>query len=401
MKHALIVCLSLLAFGTASAQKALLKEVGSAMAKDATTYPNNIQRLTPAFTNPETAEFVDTWYTAGKGAFDFYDKQQVMLQMKQDVDKKTLGHALLDGYGYFLKALPLDSIPDAKGKIKPKRSKDILKLIKGHHNDFFNAALYMWDVQDYKGAVDAWDLYLTLPDNALYALTAIPDSTKAEITFNKGIGYSLLKDDQAALNAFKDAIAQGYTQKNAFDYAIAAASSLQQPSEMAAIAKQAYPLYGKEDSHYIGYIVNELIQSKKFAEADDMLNKYIQAEPNNAQLYFVKGILLESEEKPDQALQAYKKSLALNPNDAQAQFRVGYILYQDALKLDQDVPADMKQADYKVYRADKVDPVLKEAASYLEKSLLNDDTVTDSRTVLRSIYYNLNDDENYKRVSEM
>ena len=35
-------------------------------------------------------------------------------------------------------------------------------------------------------------------------------------------------------------------------------------------------------------MVNNLIDKKQFAEADALIDKYIAADPNNAQLYFVK-----------------------------------------------------------------------------------------------------------------
>ena len=61
----------------------------------------------------------------------------------------------------------------------------------------------------------------------------------------------------------------------------------------------------------------------------------------------------------------------------------------------------MTQEQYNAFRAEKVDPLFKEAAPYLEKVLQLDETMSDARQVLRSIYYNLNDEANLKRIETM
>ncbi|MDE6628230.1 MAG: hypothetical protein K2K36_02545, partial [Muribaculaceae bacterium] len=244
----------------------------------------------------------------------------------------------------------------------------------------------------------------TLPDNPVFAkagLKAPADSIIAEVYYNMGIGNSLVQNNEAALKNFKDAIAKGFTQKNAYDYAISAASQLQKPEEMAAIAEQAYAIYGKEDSRYIGFMINNLIDKKEYNKADALIDKYIAEDPNNAQLYFVKGVLLDSEEKPAESMAVYKKALELDPNNANVLMQYGYKLYQQACDRDQNESANMSNEQYNAFRANTIDPMLKEAAGYLEKAYELDDNLSDARQVLRSIYYNLKDEDNLKRVEAM
>ena len=403
MKKISVLGLCLLTLGTASAQKQLVKEVEREMKGNAASYPESVKKLAPAFTNQETATDAFTFYVAGKGAFDYYDQQSVFAQMGKEVNKKQIGLSILEGYDYMNKALPLDTIVDAKGKVKTKYSKDIVKNVAAHYNDFNNAALYLWESEDYSNAVKAWELYTTLPSNPVYAknIKAPADTLMAEIMYNMGIGNSLAQNNEAALKDFRNAIAHGYTKKNAYDYAISAASQLQNPQAMAEIAEEAYALYGKEDSRYIGYMINNLIDKKEYAKADALIDKYIAEDPGNAQLYFVKGVLCDSEGKPEASVGAYKKAIDLDPNNASALMQYGYKLYQQACDIDQNEGGNMSNQEYNNFRATKVDPLLKEAAGYLEKAYEIDDTMSDARQVLRSIYYNLNDEENLKRVENM
>ena len=395
MKKITFLGISLTCALTAFGQMQVVKDAERAMKSAPEKYPQNIEALKPAMTNPETAEQAYTWFVAGKGAFDFFDKE---------VDKKALGHSLIDGYGYFQKALPLDTVVDAKGKTKTKYSKDMVKMIVGHYNDFSNAALYLWEVEDYAGAVEAWDLFVENRNNPVLVkngLKAQPDSIYGEILFNMGIGNSLLQNNEGALKNFKDAISMGYTKKNAFDYAISAASSMNNAAEMAAIAEQAYPIYGAEDSRYIGYIINNYLDKKDFAVADAMIDKYLAADPDNAQLYFVKGVVLETENKNAEAKEAYKKAVELDPKNANALFRIGYTLYQEACAIDEQEGGGLNNEEYKKLRETRIDPLFREASKYIEESYKLDDQNSDARSVLRSIYYNLNDEENLKRVEAM
>ena len=404
MKKISLISLGLMTATCAMAQQSLVKEVERNLKSAPETYPAEIQKLQPAFTDTESATDAYTWFVAGKGAVDFFDNQQVLLQMgKGDVDKKAVGHALVDGFGYFEKALPLDSVVDQKGKVKTKYSKKIKEMAQGHYLDLQNAAVYMWDAEDYPGAVEAWQLFVDGRNNPLVAEKAkqFADTVYGNIYYNMGIGNSLAKNPEAALNNFKQAIATGYTEKNAFDYGIAAAAELQNPAEMAALAEQAYKLYGEEDARYIGYIINNYIDKKQFSEANALLDKYLIEEPNNSQLYYVKGVLCDTEGKTDECLAAFRKAVQLDDKNARAFLQLGYQLCKQGDAIDEAEGAGLSNADYSKLRATKIDPLYKEAAQYLENAYSIDNELDDARTLLRSIYYKLNDEENLKRVENM
>ncbi|MBD5226112.1 MAG: hypothetical protein HDS68_09180 [Bacteroidales bacterium] len=402
-KISAILGVCLLASGSAFAQKSLVKEVDRDFKNNPENYPETVRKLTPAFTNEESANDPFTYVVPGKAAFEYFAKKGIKAQMGQNVNKKQLGEAPLQGFEYLCKALPLDSLPDEKGKIKPKYSKDIIKTIGENYTNFQNAALFLWEAEDYANAVKAWELYVTLPQNPTFAnaIKAPADTIVREIYYNMGIGNSLCQNNEAALENFKTAIALGYTEKNAYDYAISAASQLQNYAEMAAISEQAYALYGSEDNRYIGFMINDLIDKKEFAKASALIDKYIAEDPNNAQLYFVKGVVSDAEGKPEESMAAYKQALTIDDTNANANMQYGYKLYQKACDMDQNETSDMKASEYNEFRSTKVDPMLREAATYLEKAYQLDDNMTDARSVLRSIYYNLNDEENLKRVENM
>lgn len=405
MKKITVLGVCLFAGLTAMAQESLVKDVERTMKSSADQYPSQIEKLKPAFTNPETAETPYVWFVAGKGGMDFYDNQEVMKKMGKDVDDKATGNALMNSFDYLIKSMTLDSIPDEKGKIKPKYSKDAVKLIKSHHNDLNNAAVNLWQIQDYPDAYKAWDMYMTLPSNPVLganAPAALPDSTASDIYYNMGLAAWQANNFDNALNAFDNAIAKGYNKKNIYDYAIAVAYNKNHDSEkMAHYAEMAYPLYGAEDNSYIGYMINDKIAKKQFGEAQSMLEKYIAADPGNSQLYYVMGVLYDSQENADKAMEYYKKAIDINPENAQALLQYGRQICNKAFKLDDEI-SSLPSSEYNDLRTNKVNPLFKEATTYLEKAYsIDPDNMGDALSLLRNCYYNIGDEENLKRIEGM
>lgn len=405
MKKITLLGACLFAGLTAMAQESLVKEVERTMKSSADQYPTQIEKLKPAFTNAETAEQPYVWFVAGKGGMDFFDNQEVMKKMGKEVDDKATGNALMNSFDYLIKSMTLDSIPNEKGKIKPKYSKDAVKLIKDHHNDLNTAAVNMWQIQDYPDAYKAWEMYVTLPSNPVLgenAPAALPDSTASDIYYNMGLAAWQANNFDNALDAFDHAIANGYTKKNIYDYAIAVAYNNNHDAEkMAYYAAQAYPLYGNEDNSYIGYMINDKIAKKEFGEAQTMLEKYIQDDPTNAQLYYVMGVLYDSQENSDKAMENYKKAIEINPENAQALLQYGRQICNKAFKLD-DEYTSLPSAEYNEHRLNEVNPLFKEATQYLEKAYsLDPDNMGDALSLLRNCYYNLGDEENLKRIEQM
>ena len=76
MKKQLFFGLCLAAAISATAQISAVKEA-ERDAKDG-NYAAAIEKLTPAFTHPETAQDAKTWFIAGKAGFDFYDNQYAL-----------------------------------------------------------------------------------------------------------------------------------------------------------------------------------------------------------------------------------------------------------------------------------------------------------------------------------
>lgn len=384
---------------TATAQVNAVKEAERA-AKDG-NYKAAMELLQPAFTNEETANDAKTWFVAGKAGFDFYDNQYALKSIGKEADAKAMGAALINSYGYLTKALPLDSLPNEKGKIKPRFSKEIVKLIQSHYNDFNNAAIFMWEAQDWQGAYDAWNVLINAPSDPVLganAPKAYADSTLAEIIYNQGLAAWQMDSLSMSLACFEKAIEKGYSKKQVFDYAINHAAQLRDNEKVYQLAEQAYKLHGSENPLYLQLMINGRIEHEQYDEARQMLDDAIAANPDDAQLYYVKGILEESQKNNEEAYKMYEIAIEKNPELAQAQYALGRSICTKAYKIN-DEAVNKPNAEYQKIREEQVNPLFRKAAEHLERALeIDPDNSHDVRVYLKNIYYNLGDDANLKRI---
>ena len=89
-KMILFAAAAIMAFG-ASAQMSLVKDLEKkAASNDVNAMMEVLQSIEPALTNPESANNVLTWYTAGKAAFGLFDEMYKVQLLKPDVPSQIV-----------------------------------------------------------------------------------------------------------------------------------------------------------------------------------------------------------------------------------------------------------------------------------------------------------------------
>ncbi len=415
MKKIFLLGLCLASVAGVSAQKNLVKEIeGKAKGFNA-DYVEARKMLAPALTNDETKDDAYTWYVAGSIEYGDYDNNIAKRAVGQQPDEKGMGESLVKGYEYFMTAFPLDSIVEVKKsgepklnkdgspKIKTKYSKDMAKKIAVHYGDYAAGGQFLWEARDYEGAYKAWAIYTSLPDNKSLgseAPKAFPDSIVNQIWYFQGLAAWQAGKLDEALAAFDQAEAKGYNEPSLYDYAIGVANQKQDNDLIVAYAKRGNKVHGDSISRFLSIIINDKINNEKYDEAQTLLDQAIAVSPNNAELYDVRGVLYQNKKDLVAARKDFEKAVALDGNYMKAQLDLGRVIYAEAAALEEANP-NVDQATYNALRAEKIDPLLKEAIPYLEKALNDDNTVSDARRLLRSIYYTLDDEANLKRIEAM
>ena len=405
MKVLIILLIAVVDVVAVSAQKRRVEEVKqdmNSLSLSIDNYTNALNKIKPALADAESKDEAETWFVAGKIAYGKYDKYRVLKSIGKGVDEKAMGDALLLGYEYMQTALRLDSVPerDKKGevkinkstglpKIKTKYSKDIHKIILSHYNDYkLVGRIFYVSSQDFHKAFKAWDVYTSMPDNETYSSlrAMVTDSVIGEYRFYQGIVAKMDEKYNDALNSFFKALDKGYTKKDVFDYAISCAEHEKNDSVLVKVVKEAYMRYGKDDSRYIGILINYAINNKKYDIATVIIDKAIADNPNNAQYYDLNGVLLENQNgRIDESYQYFKRAVELDESFIKANFDMGRYYYNMALK----------ETD-----AAKAKELLAKAMPFMEKVLAAEPQNRAAKDALKAIYYNLNNSEKLQSLGE-
>ena len=354
---------------SASAQMSLVKD----LAKKATSgnvmeMATVLDQIEPAFTNPESANDVFTWYTAGKAAFGIYDEMYKMKIMQQPVDDKMMNQALSAGFEFFQKALPLDSVveldkagapklnKDGSKKVKTKYSKEIISALTAHMGDIANAGNVYLQASDWENAAHAFGNYADIASSpfAIANGVAAADSTLSQVRFFQGYSQYQIKDYADAYENFTKARKLGYTDNNIVDF---------QTSSLA-------------------NMVQGMLDNNEYDKAYNFIDNALSADPNNGTLHDIKGFTVELKVGVDAALPFYRKATEVDPTYANGFFDVGRCLYLQAQKIiDENPNATNSQL------IPKIKPIYDDAIPFLKKaSELNPDD-TKAKNVLDDILY--------------
>ncbi len=283
-----------------------------------------------AIADPSTANDAYTYFTGGEVEFKAYDKgiQAGMINPNDPAaNKEKMAEELLNGYDLFLKAVPLDQLPNEKGEIKPKYTKDIIGKISGHSADFFNSGAAMWEAKRfYPEAYKCFFIFGELPDMELLGNKApkTPDADRAQAYFNAGIAaYSGNAVNEAA-DAFHKAQKLGFEDPNAYIYELACWQNIAQTDSVRQeeaqnrifeTAKAGYEKYGMAQPVFLNNLVNTFVLDEKYDKALETINNLMPANPDNSNLLGLRGFVYDRAGNDDASIADYQAAVALTDCD--------------------------------------------------------------------------------------
>ena len=399
MKKISLLALGLVAGLTVSAQPDVVKNAEGLLKSK--KYQEALEAVKPALSNPETSETAAPWFIAGKASQGLWDDAFVAIMTGQQLPEdqtKAACHNLLDAYNYYVKALPLDSKPDAKGKVKQKYTKEIRKTIGENYKGYFQAGLDLYNNKDYPGAYEAWDLYVNLPQNAnadQKAFVADADTIVGQIAFYQALAAYLEKNFENSLLKVNQALDKGYKDRDLFIVGIEAADSVKDEAAQSRLAAEGNANYGSYDISFLASIVNAQLQKENYPACYEAINQSMNIAANDSiksLLYNITAIINEREGKIDEAKANLEKSISLNPKNAKSYFDMGRLI--------QNSVADQEDNADETTRQNVLAPELVKAAGYYEKSFDIDDNQTALPGHIYRLYYSLNHSYNLSQYAD-
>lgn len=305
MKKCITLAMCCMAFLAMNAQKAVVDQAKKLSGKvDKIEEARSL--INQAIQNPETSGDALTYYTAGKIEWDAYDKNNATRSTNPDaVDPLAMSDELLNGYNYFVKVFPLDQIPNEKGEVKPKYTKELQKKIADKINNFFDAgAIYYGAKKYYPEAYKAFMIYGDMPDLQILGdkSPVVADTLRAAAYFNAGLAaWSGNELDDAAV-AFQKARLNNYTEPEAYIYEIACWQNIEQTDEsreneardkILDAAQAGFNKFGMAQPVFLNNMVNSMMNADKGNEALNIVNTALASYPDNATIYGLRAYVYD------------------------------------------------------------------------------------------------------------
>lgn len=353
-----------------------------------------------AMENPETKNDARTYYIAGKIEFDAYDngiKTKMINPNDASVQPDVMGKELLDGYNYFVMALPLDSLPNEKGQVKPRFSKDIYNKIIGHESDFFTVGGDYYNAKMfYPQAYEAFMLYGDLPTVLLGGKGGQNASNEQIATayFNAGLAAYSGNEVEKSAEAFRKARLAGYEQPEAYIYEIACLQNIAQTDESRAadaqkkimdVATAGNAKFGFEQPIFFNNIINSLVSDNQLDAAIAQINDMIAANPDKPALYGLRGYVYDRAEKNDLSEADYRKAASLPDVDYETLKNASKKLYRIGAEKLNSVEGTSPEAN--ATRQNIKTNYFEQAKKYAEQALPMSNGDPDLENVIESIDY--------------
>ncbi|MDR0812094.1 MAG: hypothetical protein LBN23_07495 [Paludibacter sp.] len=388
-----------------NAQKANVSKAKAKLGAETPDFAAARELIKSALEDPTTKDQSTTWYVAGEIGYKENTEIYKLAITGKPYDKDKKGQAVMESYGYFLKAYELDGLPDEKGKIKPKHQKDIKIKIKEYYTDqqalFAYGAYLLQDKKDYAGTIKVFETYLGIPD-----LPFLKDELKKDTTYYMIEYFTMIASYNAELHDktiayLQDLRDKGYEEINIHQFLYQ--ELIQEKKDTVAatdVLKAGFQKYPQEP-WFLQKLINYYIDTYNGKEAIPYLEQAIAKYPEVAEYYFVKGSLDENFGNIEEAQKDFEKALTLDPNLASAHYGIGRLIYNKAVEMTK-AANDIDAKDKKAYDAAKAKAKAEfaKALPYVEKAYSIDNSNPEFRDTLKTLYYNLGMDEKYDALSK-
>lgn len=394
MKRVLLTVALCVAASASFAQKKVVSEAQSIAKGSNADFGEARTLIKGALENPETKDDAKTWYVAGFIEDQQFNAERAKQILGQQPNEPVMYEALYGILPYFQKAYELDQLPNEKGKVKPKYTKDIKSILSANHVYLFNGGAYYFDKQEYKKAYDFFNQYVEISELPMFegTQTAEKDSTFMTVQFYAAAAASLAKDSRLAISALERAKNTPYRQYDVYQYLCYEYGEARTAQDSVMLEKtfeegmQVFP----DSAFFLNNLINTYIYSNRNEKALEMVNVAIQKNPNDANLYNVMGRVYETGLKDyANAEKNFQIALEKDPNLTDALSNIGRIYYNQGVnKLSE---ANMIN-DSKKYQEElgMAKDLFKKALPYYKKAHEAEPEKMDNMIALRGIYYNLN-----------
>lgn len=343
--------------------------------------------------NAQYADKAHAWFASGNIEHKLFESEytkMVLPTVKADTAK--MFDALLNELPYFKKALALDSIPNAKGKVELRFTPKVKEILSYDHKFLLNAGYFYLQKENYDKSLKAFSNYLQIREMPLF--NDVPEMKVVDSALMDARYYAIAAAYQ--IKDYKKVIADAtkyksmkYNQNNIYQMLASSYVSSGDTTKYLEVLKEGAELFN--DSYYLGNIVNVYSLQNKLDDAITFLKKAIEKTPKNALFLNAMGSLFERKDDYKTAGEWYEKILAFDADNFDANYNLARSYYNQAVVL-------LSQPTLTKLDKDKAMDLYRKSLPYFEKAYSKDKKKV--YYVLSSVYNALGMEKEYNEVMD-
>lgn len=297
---------------------------------------------------------------------------------------------LENAYSSFQRAIQIEEEGEDRGFFgnlfggsQERRIMDAFPRLSGQ---FVSQAVLQYEDADYDKAYESFKLAVEVADSPFHE-----EPVDTGLVYNTGFVAQLAGKHQESVPYLERAKEMGYGGGTVYILLKEAYMEMDDLENAEQILQEGFQNY-PDDNAVLTELVNfYLVVTEDADAAFEYLQIAIEQEPNNPTFYFAQGALYERMDEPEKAKESYEKSISIDPDYFDANYNMGVLFYNEAVRLLEAANEIMDNVEYEKAR-DAAYDVLREAIPYLERAHLsnpdhpNQEAVMDT---LRIIYYRL------------
>ena len=300
--------------------------------------------------------------------------------------KSIVPDALAKAQEAYLKAYEIDKTLEPKVKEGIKKIADAYKEAAG---DAFAVGKYK------EGAELFEDAYKV-------SLLPVYNVTDTISVFNAGMLYTTSKMFKEGTECLQKALDLGYDNNGETSYYLSISlMSLDKNDEAEKVLMSAITKYPKNVKIVENLLNLYATTGKDASSITPVVEKAVEADPKNPALYEGLGRIYDKLGEQDKAIEAFKKTVELMPNDFASNFNLGLLI----IKKGDAVNAEMRKKPFvsteeseKDYKA--VNDVFRESVAPLEKAYQLNPKDINTLELLKNVCFRLREDEGMKAKFE-
>lgn len=294
------------------------------------------------------------------------------------VDKPIVNNPLPIAYNAYLKALSLD--------VKGKKQKKIGEGLKEVRRLMFNEGVNSYMQGRYGEAAES------LEESKRVAGHALVNETDTIGAYYAGLARYQNGDKEEAMKHFKEAIDLGYTNKGELVCTFYQVSKeVGKIEEGKALLESYVSKFPGQKCLMLSLVDYCISQGKDAKEALPYLERAIENDPQNPQLLFVKGVVMQNLNDRESALAAYRKAHELQSDYVDPVYNIAVMYYNAGVELQKKAIEDSKKYDEYMAAAEQE---FKKAIPAAEEALKIQENHAETIDILRTLYFKYRSDSN-------